>query len=123
MNTIESSPYTEDQNAITAAKVVIVLYIIAVVPVLLPIAGIAGLVIAYIYRHDARDWLGSHYRFLIRTFWIGIVYLIISSILVLAVVGFVLLFATAVWWIVRCVVSYRLISKQLPHPNPSTWWV
>ena len=33
---------------------------------------LAGVIIAYAQRRDAPDWVHSHYRFQIRTFWIAV---------------------------------------------------
>ena len=40
-----------------------------------------GVIIAYVYRKDAAPWLLPHYRYLIRTFWIGTLYACIAFVL------------------------------------------
>lgn len=113
----------EDADAIKASKIVNVLYLIALIPPFFPLLSIIGLVVAYIFRQDARGWLQSHYQYLIRTFWIGMLYFVISVVLTFVIIGIVLMIALIVWWIVRCVTSFRLIEKQQPIQFPATWMV
>jgi uncharacterized membrane protein len=51
-----------------------VIYILYLVP--FGVTHIVGLVLAYVSRESAPDWLRSHYTFQIRTFWIGLLYFI-----------------------------------------------
>ena len=53
----------------------------------LGVTWLVGLVIAYVYVGDAPEPLKSHYRFQIRTFWIGLLYSGASLLLTLVVVG------------------------------------
>lgn len=57
------------------AKIVYILYLVGVV---FGITGLIGVVMAYIYKSDAPEWLSSHYQFQIRTFWIGLLYLVVG---------------------------------------------
>ncbi|HEY6104626.1 MAG TPA: hypothetical protein VIV59_01495, partial [Anaeromyxobacteraceae bacterium] len=51
------------------AKVVYVLYLVSLVT---GVTALVGVVMAYVYQGDAPDWLKTHYRFQIRTFWLGL---------------------------------------------------
>ena len=60
---------TSNRNAgAGTAKLVYILYLVSL---LIGITAIVGLIIAYVNRDDAPGWLQTHYRFQIRTFWIG----------------------------------------------------
>ena len=66
------------------------------------ISGIAGVVIAYLKRDEAMGTLlESHFRWIIRTFWWSLLWSVIGAITMLILVGFAVLFATAIWFIYR----------------------
>ncbi|WP_298326783.1 hypothetical protein [Asticcacaulis sp.] len=86
--------------------------------------GIIGLIIAYVKRGDARGTpFESHFTFAIRTFWIGFVGLIIGSFLSLIFIGYLVLLAVGVWWLVRCVIGIVKALDNKPITNPQTWLV
>jgi len=85
------------------------------------VATIVGLVIAYINRGDAPEWLATHYRFQIRTFWIGFLYSMISVVLTVILIGFLGLLAVAVWMIIRCVKGFQAADKGEPIENVESW--
>ena len=104
------------------ARIVYILYLVGII---FFITSIIGVVIAYIYGGDAPRWLKSHYRFQIRTFWIGVLYALIGIILILPIFGVVnfLIFGLlwAVWIIIRCVKGIRSLDQKEIHPNPTGW--
>jgi uncharacterized membrane protein len=100
------------------ATIIYVLYLLALVS---GITGIVGLVMAYIYKDDAPDWLRTHYEFQIRTFWIGLLYAVIAGILCTILIGFLLFFLLAVWWIVRCVKGLKYLDQRAPYPDHRSW--
>ena len=102
----------------TQAKVIYALYAISVV---LGATAIVGVVLAYIARDDAPNWLASHYRFQIRTFWLLLLFSLIGAVLTLVLVGFLVLVATAAWLIVRCVKGWRHLDRREPVDNVETW--
>lgn len=88
----------------------------------LGVTVIIGVVLAYVWRGEPHEaWEDTHYQYLIRTFWIGLIGSGICMILMLALIGFVLLPALAVLVIVRCVLSLVNAQKRQPMPNPETW--
>ncbi len=38
------------------------------------LTALVGVVIAYVYQGKGPEWLDRHYRYQIRTFWIGLLY-------------------------------------------------
>jgi uncharacterized membrane protein len=88
---------------------------------LVGITAIIGVIIAYVYRGGAAEWVQSHYRFQIRTFWIGLLCGAVSLITAFAVIGFLFALFTLVWWIVRCVTGWQRIARGEPYDLPATW--
>jgi uncharacterized membrane protein len=102
----------------TSAKAVYALYLASLV---VGITALVGLVMAYVNVGDAQEPLKSHYRFQIRTFWIGLLYFTIGVLLALAVVGFVVIAFFYVWLIVRCVKGLKALDRREPYPKVETW--
>jgi len=111
--TLQSQPSTEG-----TAKIVYILYLVSV---FFGLTAIIGLVMAYIYKTDAPPWLQAHYQYQIRTFWIGLLYLLIGSILTFIMVGYLIFLFWIVWLIVRCVKGLKLLNQQAAPPNPTEW--
>lgn len=70
---------------------------------------------------DAPEPLRSHYRFQIRTFWIGLLYSIVAFLLALAAIGVVFFVLIAIWLIVRCAKGLKYLGRGEPYPNATTW--
>jgi uncharacterized membrane protein len=123
-------PATPPQGVPTAADdprrtafIIYILYLAHFVPVVGWIAGLVGLVMAYVERPTAPDWLVSHYRLLIRTFWIGLLYYFVSILLCLVLIGWMLLVATFVWFVVRCALGLSRLMRNEAYPTPESWLV
>ena len=98
--------------------------------------AIIGVIIAYAQRSSAGPVMQTHYTFLIRTFWIGIVLMLVSgaiggiifgigAILTVVLIGFPimalagLIFAVpAVWFAVRCIMGLVVLSRGDAYPRP-----
>jgi uncharacterized membrane protein len=114
-----NDPIIEQGNDTSSmAKLVYLLYVVSI---FVGLTGLVGVIIAYINKSESSPWLQTHYQFQIRTFWIGILFTSIAIITMFILIGFVILFATLIWLIVRCVKGYQLLEKRLPHPDPTSW--
>ncbi len=107
----------EDNAAKTVAYGIYILYLAAIV---LPILPIIGIIFAYIFENDAKSLLKSHYQFLIRSFWISILYFGIASLLVIFVIGFVLLPLCFIWWIIRMARGIKSLLRHEPIADPKS---
>ena len=100
------------------AKLVYILYLVSL---LIGITAIVGLIIAYVNRDDAPGWLQSHYRFQIRTFWMGAFYMIVGTLLLQFLVGLLILLFVIFWLIVRCARGIKYLDKKEAYPEPGSW--
>jgi uncharacterized membrane protein len=91
----------------TNALIIYILYLAGLV------IGVTGLV----------GFVESHYTFLIRTFWIGLLYALISVVLMMVAIGVVLMFAVAVWFIARCILGLQALQRGEPIKNPESWFL
>lgn len=88
----------------------------------LGVTGLVGLVLAYIWKGEPHaEWESSHYAYLIRTFWLGLIGFGIGLLLAIVLIGFVVWLAVGVLIVVRSVLSLVNAQKQQPMPNPDTW--
>ena len=84
---------------------------------------IIGLILAYVDRGKTNDLYASHYRYLIRTVWIGLLFCAISFVLSFVAIGLLTFFATSIWYLIRCVKGLVLAVREEPIANPGTWLV
>nr|WP_320116713.1 hypothetical protein [uncultured Desulfuromonas sp.] len=100
------------------AKLIYIFYLIGIV---IGLTAIIGVIMAYVYRGDAPDWLRSHYDFQIRTFWIGALYIFIGGLLSAVLIGYLILLFWLVWLAVRCAKGLKALEENQAPPNPKGW--
>jgi uncharacterized membrane protein len=98
-----------------------IIYALYLANFMIPFTALIGVIMAYVNKSDENNFLQSHYQFQIRTFWIGLLYLIIGGILTIILVGWLILLFYAVWLIIRCVKGFKYLNNQEPIPNPTSW--
>ena len=135
----------QDEGMMQRPMIVGLLYLLAIVTGL---TAIVGVILAYAWRGDAAKdgWEDTHFTYLIRTFWIGLVFMILMGVLFIggfasyAVTteqsgtdgpgpGMVLLVLAAMlfsllgtlWFLIRSVVSMVRAGRREPMPRPRTW--
>jgi uncharacterized membrane protein len=106
----------------TAAVVGLVSSGFPVIAPFLGLIGIAGLIVAYVKRDDARGtWVASHFGWLIRTFWFSFLWAIVGWLLVATLIGIpiaILVWAVAsIWVIYRVIRGYLLFKDSKPVPG------
>ena len=117
----ETEPVVTTTNSAEEGKTANLIYILYLVSLVVGITSIVGVIMAYINRADAPQWVQSHYQFQIRTFWIGLLYGVIGTALAAVVVGFLILLFAVVWFVVRTVKGMGYVSKGQAVPDPTTW--
>ena len=113
----DTAPAPMDQ----VQKTALVVYGLYLASLIVGITSLIGVIVAYVYRKDAADWLQTHYRFQIRTFWIGVLYSLVGALLAMVFVGWFILVFTAVWLIVRCVIGIKRLGERQPIAKPASW--
>lgn len=98
-----------------------VVYILYLAGFIIGITPLIGIVLAYVNRGRSEPWIETHYTWAIRTFWIGLLYGLISFVLAFVLVGFLLMLATAVWFILRCIFGLQALTRDEPMKNPQSW--
>lgn len=68
------------------------------------ITGLVGVVINYVKQDDVRGtWVEPHFRWQIRTFWIGLLWTVIGVVTTFLIIGWFILLGIAIWLIYRIV--------------------
>jgi uncharacterized membrane protein len=117
-----TAPVTVTLDSRTMAIAVYALYLAGFFTAF--ISAIAGVIIAYAVRKDAPDWLKSHFTFQIRTFWIGLAASIVGGATVWVLgLGFLILLATGLWFLVRSVAGLGQALNNKAYPNPEGWLI
>lgn len=92
-----------------------VVYALQAVGFLVAITWIVAVVINYVKLDEATGtWLESHFRWQIRTFWWGLLWGAIGVITFLIFIGWLILFADAVWIIYRIVKGWLYLNDGKP---------
>ncbi len=113
---------TDNDQSTTAgtAKIIYFLYLASLI-VVIAITAIVGVILAYVNRDGAPDWLESHYRFQIRTFWMAAFYWVIGMMLLQFIIGWVILLFLIFWLILRCAKGIKYLDRREAYPDPETW--
>ncbi len=128
-DTLNPKPAEPLPSVLTVAHVVYALHSLAIVigiagaPTVIgsfvgSVPSIIAVILCYVKRGDARStWAESHYRWLIRTFWYAVLWLVVAAalifILIGAPIGFAILIATTFWLIYRIARGWlRLLDRK-----------
>ncbi|MDA0218689.1 MAG: hypothetical protein O3B22_03775 [Proteobacteria bacterium] len=98
------------------------IYILYLASFVTGITWLIGGVMAILGRNEAPAWQASHLRFQVRTFWIGLLFGIISGVTVpLLGLGILLGALTTIWIIVRCIKGILWLQQGASVPDPASW--
>ncbi|QSP94634.1 hypothetical protein LPB19_15905 [Marinobacter salinisoli] len=68
------------------------------------ITPLVGVIINYVKLDDVQGtWVESHFRWQIRTFWIGLLWTVIGVLTVALIIGWFILLGVSIWMIYRIV--------------------
>lgn len=86
---------------------------------LVGLAGIVGVIIAYVKRGDARGtWVASHFTWLIRTFWWSLLWGVIGAVAFITIIGIPIAIAlfvgASIWGIYRVIRGFLSFKDSAP---------
>jgi uncharacterized membrane protein len=125
-------PATEPRpSLITVTHVIYGLHAVSLITGIIGVASVVGafltgwpsiiaVIVNYVKRSAVRgSWLDSHFRWQIRTFWFGLLWVMLCGVFVVATLGIGLLIAwlplalVGVWFVYRILRGWlRLIDRQ-----------
>ena len=112
---------TDESGKAPDTTMAMVIYALYLASFILGFTSLIGVVIAYVYKGKGPAWLDEHYRYQIRTFWMGFLYAVVFSLLTIILIGFPLLVALAVWLIIRCVKGFKGLQEKRAPKNVDSW--
>jgi uncharacterized membrane protein len=127
----EPAPLTPRESLVRLTHVIYALHAVSLVTGIVGVATVVGafligwpsliaVILNYATRSDARGtWLQSHYRWQIRTFWFGLLWVVILGLFVVVTLGVGLLVAwiplglVGLWFIYRIARGWlRLLDRR-----------
>jgi uncharacterized membrane protein len=109
------------QPMISDHGLALIVYVLYLAGFLTGFSAVVGLIIASIEIDRADPVSRSHFRFQIRTFWIGLVY-IVAGVLTLHIgIGALILLWWVVWTAMRCVKGLLALNAGEPIADPESF--
>ena len=99
------------------------IYILYLLNLIFGVTSFIGVIVAYINKGDAPEWVQSHYRFQIRTFWISLLLAVIGMVTMMVGIGFLVWAFLAVWGLIRVVSGFLLANDGKPISGSKYWGV
>ena len=106
---------------VSNTQLALVVYVLYFVGYFTGITMIVGVIIAHVQIGSGDPLLDSHYRFQFRTFWIGVLYFIVGTILLFVLIGFLVYAWWFVWSLIRNIKGILALNENRPVPNPGSW--
>ncbi|MFI4929635.1 MAG: DUF4870 family protein [Burkholderiales bacterium] len=97
-------------------NVAMMVYLLQALSFLWGVTAIVGVIVNYVKRDDARGTVyESHFDWQIRTFWWGLLWLVVGVLLIIALgLGFLVMFVAWIWAIYRVVKGWLKLSEGKP---------
>jgi len=110
------------QPAVSNTTLALIVYVLYFIGYFTGITALIGVIIAHVQAGSSADpVLSSHYRFQIRTFWIGLLYLAVGTMLSFVFIGIAVLLWWLIWSLVRSVKGVLALNEGRPIQNPASW--
>jgi len=116
-----TGPNPSPQPIIPTDSVALIVYVLYFIGYFTGITAIIGAVMAHIQVDTAEPMLKTHYQFQIRTFWIGLLYLVVGFVLLFVLVGFLVLFWWFIWSLFRNIKGVLALNEHRPIADPTSW--
>jgi uncharacterized membrane protein len=116
-----TGPETTPQSIVPSTDIALIIYILYFLGYFTMITAVIGVIMAHIQLDTADPMLATHYRFQIRTFWIGLLYIVIGSVLSLILIGFIVLAWWFIWSLIRSIKGVLALNERRPIADPASW--
>ena len=85
------------------------------------LTAVIGLIIASMQVDRADPVSRSHFRFQVRTFWIGLLYVVVGVIALHVAIGGLILLWWVIWTLIRCVKGLLALNAGEAIGDPESW--
>jgi uncharacterized membrane protein len=118
MNDVIDAPDRSAEQLASLKQLTLICYILYALSWFTGLTGIVAIIINYVKRDETRGTIyESHFDWQIKTFWIGLGVAIVGFITMFILIGFVILFAGAIWSIYRIVKGFLNWNDGKPMPT------
>jgi uncharacterized membrane protein len=94
-----------------------VIYALYAASLFIGVSAIVAIVLNYIKREDAQGtWLESHFSWQIRTFWWGLLWLVVGAITWVILIGWLVWGVACIWFIYRIAKGWLNLNDSKPMP-------
>ena len=94
---------------------VFIAYVAYALGLLILFTPVIGVILAFIKRDEAQGSIyASHIDWLIKTFWVSLIGLLLGRLTILILIGWLILLVTAIWFIYRVVVGLIKLNEDKP---------
>jgi uncharacterized membrane protein len=114
-------PDTPRPPVVSDTTVAMAVYVLYFIGYFTGLTMLIGVIIAHLQVGSADPLLRSHYRFQIRTFWVGLLYVVVGAALSLVLIGFAVLLWWFVWSLIRNIKGILALNEGRPIANPYSW--
>jgi uncharacterized membrane protein len=97
-----------------------VVYVLYLVGFFIGLTSLVGVIIAHMKYSEANDVYKSHFQYQIRTFWFGLLTVVVGAALSMVFIGYLVLLWWLVWTLVRCIKGMIRQSDGRPVENSTT---
>ena len=100
----------------------IIIYILYLIGFATGVSALVGVILAHAKETDNPVWQ-SHFTYQIRTFWLGLVMLVVGAILYVILIGWLVVAFWALWTLIRVVRGLLLAmdGKGIDDPETGMW--
>jgi len=109
---VGKAPATGDAREASLKRITMIVYALQIASFLVGFTFIVAVIINYLQRGEvAGTWLESHFRWQIRTFWYSLLWLGVGLALLVVLVGFLVLMASAMWILYRAIKGWLSLEE------------
>ena len=117
----QTDPTPQHPPAVSDTTIAFVIYVLYFLGYFTGITAIIGVIVAHVKLGTGDAMLDTHYRYQIYTFWIGVLYLVVGTILLIVLIGFVVYAWWFIWSLIRNIKGTLLLNENRPIANPTSW--
>lgn len=109
---------TQDLGSEGERNILLIAYVLHACAVITVVTAVIAVIMNHLKVTDTTsEFVRSHHRWMLRTFWWGLLWFVICSLLVVIAIGLVGYVIVAIWWIYRLVRGFLAFSERRPMPS------
>ncbi|MGE8547454.1 DUF4870 family protein [Alcaligenes sp. WGS1538] len=103
------------EQLVSLRNLTLIIYALYILSIFGGITSVVAIIMNYLKRDEVRGtYLESHFTWQINTFWIGLVGVCVSFLLMLVAIGFVTIWIVGIWIVYRLVKGLLALNDGKP---------